>query len=148
MQACGIIAEHFCVCSESNLTGDIGTAPEVHILAPHTFHNSQEQLSGHPKAVPEFVLRVDRIGRMNVALVEVVVASFSITLEIFLHGLVDPLCIGLCLLLWPRMRVVASVICSKSQSISSFNDVSMTLLYKNSIDLLRSIYIQHDTMVI
>jgi hypothetical protein len=77
----------------------------------------------------KFVLQVDRIGRMEVVLVKLVVTSFLIALEIF-PGLVDPLCTCLypSVCLWKR--VVTAIISSESPSNSSSNDMSMTFFAK------------------
>jgi hypothetical protein len=51
-------------------------------VVPHTFEDSQEQLPSRPKAAPKCVLRVGRIGMVEVVFEELALDSFSIALDI------------------------------------------------------------------
>jgi hypothetical protein len=51
-------------------------------VVPHAFEDSQEQLPSRPKAAQKYVLRVGRIGMVEVVFEELVVDSFLIALDI------------------------------------------------------------------
>jgi hypothetical protein len=68
--------------SEAKLTRDIGLACEITIVCPQFIQDTREQLSCHPVVAQEFLRIMDWLGRLKVVPIQLVVALFTVALDI------------------------------------------------------------------
>jgi hypothetical protein len=74
----------FLVRGEADLTGAIILGLEVVIVVTDAIENDQKQFSGHPIATTEFLRLIYRLDQVKVVLVEAIMASFSIAIDVAL----------------------------------------------------------------